>query len=122
MPRALRRRVFFAFAGLLLAAPATALRAEPVCVTSAYEVAWVHPGVTMFLDDAEGRCTGESLTLKEGEHGCFSADVALDGGHHLSALDATSGRCRAVCPITRSHIELRFDQSRAYACAVARDG
>lgn len=106
---------------IILAAAAWSAAAAPamadqVCVTSAYEVAWVHPGVTMFLDTEEGACAGESITLKEGEHGCFVADAALDGSHFLSALDAVTSKCRPVCAIEQADITLLFHQSRAYAC------
>ncbi len=88
-----------------------------VCVTNAFKVAWVHPDITFYLDGGAGGCVGERLTLKEGEEGCFkTAPVPYDSSRILSAEDATTAACLAVCDIERAHIRIVFDQSKVYAC------
>ena len=115
------RRALALIAALACASAAQAgpVRAEgEVCVTNDFEVAWVHPGIPVYLDrDADEACAGESLTLKEGESGCFDTrPVPYDGSHTLRAEDATTAACRTVCPITQAQIRLIFDQSNVYGC------
>ena len=101
------------------AAAAGPVRADgEVCLVNDFEVAWVHPGVTFFLDQEAGACAGESLTLKETESGCFEMrPVSYDGAWHLSALDATTAKCLSVCAITQGATRVVFNNSTTYACA-----
>ena len=97
--------------------PLGAAAQEPPCIDNQFEVAWVHPGVSFFLDRGDQACAGDRLVLKEGENGCFATPVVLDGSARLSGLDATTGACRAICPITRQTTRVVFDASASYACA-----
>lgn len=103
---------------ILNAATAGPVQADgEVCILNEFEVAWVHPGVTFYLDESPGACAGESLTLKEMESGCFeTAPVRYDGSWHLSALDATTAKCLEVCPMIRPQTRIVFSNSTVYAC------
>ena len=88
-----------------------------VCIENQYEVGWVHPGITFFLERTVGACTGENITLKEGESRCFETRlVQYDSSWQLSALDATTAECRAIGPILSAEITIRCDNSNAYSC------
>ena len=88
-----------------------------VCIDNQFEVAWVHPGVTFFLEKEERTCAGEHFTLQEGETGCFETyPVPYDGSWYLSALDATTAKCRMVCAVQTSPIRIQFSASNTFSC------
>ena len=90
---------------------------DVVCIDNQFEVAWVHPGVTFFLERDEGTCAGEHITLQEGETGCFETyPVQYDGSWYLSALDATTAKCRAVCAVQTSKIRIQFSVTNTFSC------
>lgn len=91
--------------------------ADQTCVVNGFEVPWVHPGITFFTSRGEAVCEGPGITVKKDETGCFDdTEVAPDGTWNLLALDATSGACRAVCPLTRPTTRIIFSQANVYAC------
>ena len=90
-----------------------------VCVNNRFEVAWAHPGVTLFLEQLSGRCSGEQMVLQDGETGCFNTkQVQHDGSWHLSALDSITAECRSVCPIESAQIKLQFSVNNGYSCEI----
>ena len=88
-----------------------------VCIDNQFEVPWVHPGITFFLDNDEGVCAGESITLQESETGCFgSSMVPIDGSWYLSGLDATTAKCVGICQIVTANIQIRYTSGGAFDC------
>ena len=91
---------------------------EQACGVNAFEVPWVHPGITFFASRGDTLCKGAGLTLKKDESGCLDdAEATPDGSWSLLATDATSGACRLICPITRPMTRVVYSQSNGYACA-----
>lgn len=88
-----------------------------VCIDNQFEVAWAHPGVTLFLEPIAGTCTGERIVLQDGETGCFETQHAqYDGSWHLSALDSITAECRSVCAIASAQIKIQFSVNNGYSC------
>ena len=88
-----------------------------VCIVNKYEVPWVHPGLTLFLNNSGNSCFGDGIVLQKGESGCFKNDkVPIDGSWHLSGLDATTAECITICAITATYIEIRYGSSGALSC------
>ena len=88
-----------------------------VCIDNRFEVAWAHPGVTLFLEQIAGTCTGERIVLQDGEIGCFETQqVQYDGSWHLSALDSITAECRSACPIESPQIAIHFSVNDGYSC------
>jgi len=109
-------RYAVALAVSLWGAPAAAAE---VCVKNAYEVPWVHPGITFYLNRGEAACDGIELHLvKEGETRCIDeGGVGTGGDWHLAGRDASTGECVPICPVTRQTTRVVFSQSAGYACA-----
>jgi len=88
-----------------------------ICIDNRFEVPWVHPGITFFLDKNEAICAGETITLQEGETGCFeNSMVPIDGSWYLSGLDATTAKCVTICPIVTANIQIRYTSGGAFSC------
>ena len=92
--------------------------AEAVCVTNTFEVAWVHPGIYFYANQDEYRCEGPSVRVKQGETGCFAADLVTAGNRYfLAGEHAVSGECVSICETARAENTVIFDLAHTYACA-----
>ena len=109
---------FSSLALALLLGAGSAASAEEVCVRNAYEVPWVHPGITFYLGRDGFACEGLEMPLvKTGETRCVADDaLSTDGSWHLSGIDAASGDCVPICDLTRKTTRITFSQSKVYAC------
>ena len=109
------------FAGVLVGAVAlvpSMATAEAVCVTNTFEVAWVHPGIYFYANADEYRCEGPAVRVKQGETGCFAADLVPTGTRYfLAGEHAVSGECVPICESTRAENTVIFDLANTYACA-----
>ena len=108
-------------AGVLMGAACLApgvAAAETVCVTNTFEVAWVHPGIYFYANPDAYRCEGPSVRVKQGETGCFAADLVTAGTRYfLAGEHAVSGACVSICETTRAANTVIFDLANTYACA-----
>ena len=108
-------------AGVLMGAACLApgaAAAETVCVTNTFEVAWVHPGIDFYANPDAYRCEGPSVRVKQGETGCFAADLVTAGTRYfLAGEHAVSGECVSICETTRAANTVIFDLANTYACA-----
>ena len=108
-------------AGVLMGAACLApgaAAAETVCVTNTFEVAWVHPGIYFYANPDAYRCEGPSVRVKQGETGCFAADLVTAGTRYfLAGEHAVSGECVSICETTRAANTVTFDLANTYACA-----
>ena len=106
-----------ALMGAACLAPGAAA-AETVCVTNTFEVAWVHPGIYFYANPDAYRCEGPSVRVKQGETGCFAADLVTAGTRYfLAGEHAVSGECVSICETTRAANTVIFDLANTYACA-----
>lgn len=107
-----------ALALALLLAPAAPAAAAGLCVTNAYEVAWVHPGIVFYAGPDAYACEGPSLRVREGETGCFDGDEAPAGAPtFLAGEHAVTGACVPVCETREPSVTVVFDLAATYACA-----
>lgn len=106
-----------ALAGIAFLVPA-ASAAAAVCVTNTFEVAWVHPGIYFYANEDQYRCEGPSVRVKQGETGCFAAELVTAGSRYfLAGEHAVSGKCVPICETTRAETTVIFDLENTYACA-----
>ena len=109
---------FLTLAISLILGAGSATSAEEICIRNAYEVPWVHPGITFYLNRNDFACEGIEMHLvKTGETRCVEDDdLSSDGSWHLSGIDAASGECVPICDLTRQTTRITFSQSKVYAC------
>lgn len=102
---------------LLALAAAAPAAAEPLCVTNAFEVAWVHPGIVFYANPDGYACEGPSVRVKQDETGCF-ADGAAGAGEpvFLAGEHAVTGSCVHVCEAEAPSVTVVFDLDSTYAC------